>query len=244
MGYIRSAFFRSFLIQSSWNFERMQSLGFFYSIAPAIRAIHKTEDKFNEACRRHLEFFNTNPYMASAIIGASIRLEEDGASDEDIKGLKSALMGAYGALGDSLFWSSLRPLAAVCGVTFALLGFVWAAPVVFLVVYNLPHIFIRGYGMIMGHRMGIGIVSTIMLLDIPGKAQRIKKGIMFLSGVLLSLLFHILSGRGESGGSRLWTSLIVIFSVFGFYQGLEKGIRVEFLAIVAVAVSVGLGMLL
>ena len=174
MGYISSAFFRSFLIQSSWSFERMQSLGFFYSIVPAIRAIHKTEDKFKEACRRHLEFFNTNPYMAPAIIGATIRLEEDGASDDDIKRLKNALMGAYGALGDSLFWSSLRPLAAVSGVIFALLGFLWA-PGVFLVIYNLPHIFVRCYGMIMGHKMGIGIVRTIMLLDIPGKAGSIKR---------------------------------------------------------------------
>ncbi|MBI4746038.1 MAG: PTS system mannose/fructose/sorbose family transporter subunit IID [Deltaproteobacteria bacterium] len=243
MGYISSAFFRSFLIQSSWSFERMQSLGFFYSIVPAIRAIHKTEDKFKEACRRHLEFFNTNPYMAPAIIGATIRLEEDGASDDDIKGLKSALMGAYGALGDSLFWSSLRPLAAVCGIIFALLGFVWA-PCVFLVVYNLPHIFIRGYGMIMGHKMGIGIVSVIMLLDIPGKAQSIKKGILFLSGFLLSVLLFIVSGRGEGGGSYLWVSLIVICSVFGFYLGLEKGIRVEVLAFTAVVVSVVLGMFL
>lgn len=243
MDYISKAFFRSFLIQSSWSFERMQSLGFFYSVAPAIRAIHKTEDKFKEACRRHLEFFNTNPYMAPAIIGAIIRLEEDGASDDDIKGLKSALMGAYGALGDSLFWSSLRPLAAVSGVIFALLGFVWA-PVVFLVIFNLPHIFIRGYGIIMGHKMGIGIVSTIMLLDIPGKAQSIKRGILFLSGSLLSVLLFIVSGRGEWGGNHLWVSLIVIFSVFGFYLGLEKGIRVEILAVIAVVVSMALGLFL
>src|SRR4030067_1442128 len=232
MGDISISFFMSFLIQSSWSFERMQSLGFFYSIVPAIRAIHKTEDKFKEACRRHLEFFNTNPYMATAIIGATIRLEEDGASDDDIKGLKSALMGAYGALGDSLFWSSLRPLAAVSAVIFALLGFVWA-PVVFLVIFNLPHIFIRGYGMIMGHKMGIGIVRTIMLLDIPGKARRIKRGILFLSGLLLSALLFIVLGRGELGGNHLWASSIVIFSVFGFYRGLEKGIRVEVLAVIA-----------
>jgi len=243
MGYISISFFRSFLIQSSWSFERMQSLGFFYSIVPAIRAIHKTEDKFKEACRRHLEFFNTNPYMAPAIIGATIRLEEDGASDDDIKGLKSALMGAYGALGDSLFWSSLRPLAAVSAVIFALLGFVWA-PVVFLVIFNLPHIFIRGYGMIMGYKMGIGIVNTIMLLDIPGKVQSIKRGILFLSGFLFSVLLFIVLGREEGGGNHLWASLIVIFSVFGFYLGLEKGIRVEVLAFIAVVVSIVLGLFL
>ena len=142
--------------------------------------------------------------MAPAIIGAIIRLEEDGASDDDIKGLKSALMGAYGALGDSLFWSSLRPLAAVSGVIFALLGFLWA-PGVFLVIYNLPHIFVRCYGMIMGHKMGIGIVRTIMLLDIPGKARSIKKEFCFFRDSFFPLSF-LSCQRGEREGATTYGS--------------------------------------
>lgn len=243
MGYLSSAFFRSFLIQSSWSFERMQSLGFFYSVVPAIKAIHKTEDKLKEACRRHLEFFNTNPYMAPAIIGAIIKLEEDGASDDDIKGLKSALMGAYGALGDSLFWSSLRPLAAACAVISALLGFIWA-PYTFLAIYNLPHLFIRGYGIVAGHKMGIGIVKSIVLLDIPGKVQRIKKAILFLSGFLLSVLLFIASEESDGGVNFILICSIVLFSVFGFYKGLEKGIRVEILAAIAAVMSMVIGLFL
>lgn len=237
MGYVRSAFFRSFFIQSSWNFERMQSLGFFYSINPAIKAIHKTEDSLKEASKRHLEFFNTNPYMAPAIIGAAIRLEEYGASDEEIKGLKTALMGAYGAIGDSLFWGSLRPLAAITGVILALSGFLWA-PIVFLVIYNLPHIFIRCYGMFVGYRMGIGIVPAIMLLNIPDKVQKIKLGILFLAGVLLAVLLSSMTS-----GNILtypWRFFIPPLSILGFYWGLEREVRVEFLAVLAVAVSVGL----
>lgn len=239
MGYVRSAFFRSFLIQSSWNFERMQSLGFFYSINPAIKAIHKTEDNLKEASKRHLEFFNTNPYMAPAIIGAAIRLEESGASDEEIKGLKTALMGAYGAIGDSLFWGSLRPMAAITGVILALSGFLWA-PIVFLVMYNLPHIFIRGYGMLAGYRMGVGIVSAIMLLNIPDKVQKIKQGIIFLAGVLLAVLLSSMT----SGNTLTypWIFLIPPVSILGFYWGLEREVRVEFLAVLAVAVSVGLSL--
>lgn len=242
MGYISSAFLRSFLIQASWSFERMQSLGFFYSIAPAMKAIHKSEDKLKEAYKRHLEFFNTNPYMAPAIIGATIKLEEYGASDEEIKGLKTALMGAYGAVGDSLFWASLRPLAAVAGVILALYGFIWA-PLVFLAIYNLPHIFMRGYGIIIGHKMGIGIVTSIMLLDIPGKVQNIKRGILFLSGFLLSVLLFTNTGRAVEGLSHPWTSLILLPSVVGFYWGLEKGMKVEMLAVLAVVVSVFFGLL-
>lgn len=242
MGYVVSAFFRSFLIQSSWNFERMQSLGFFYSIAPAIRAINKKEDDLREASKRHLEFFNTNPYMAPAIIGATIRLEEDGASDEEIKGLKTSLMGAYGAVGDSLFWGSLRPLAAVIGVSIALKGFLWA-PLAFLVIYNLPHIFVRGYGLFIGYRTGVGVVKAVKGLDIPGKVQKIKGVTLFLSGFLLSLLFSMVSYSG-GWNSYVLVSIFLILSVFGFYWGLERGIRVELLAFLAVALSVVLGLFL
>lgn len=236
MGYVAKAFFRSFLIQSSWNFERMQSLGFFYSVAPAIRVIHKTKEALKEASDRHLEFFNTNPYMAPAIIGATIRMEEDGASGEEIKDLKSALMGVYGAVGDALFWGSLRPLAAVSGVAFALQGCLWA-PLVFLLVYNLPHLFVRAYGMFMGYRLGIGVVNAIIRLDIPNRVKDIKGVTLFTTGVLLSVLFSI-AGIRSGYGSNIWISVLLSLSVFGFYWGLERGIRVEALAALAVAVSV------
>jgi len=228
MGYLRRAFFRSFLIQSSWNFERMQSLGFFYSIAPALKSIYKNREGLEKASRRHLEFFNTNPYMAPAIIGATIRMEEDGASDEEIRGLKVGLMGAYGAIGDSLFWASLRPLAAVIGVAFALHGFLWA-PIVFFVIYNIPHIFIRGYGMVMGYRMGPGVVNAVKGLDIPARAQKIKAGILFVAGFLLSLLLSMVALMMK-GSFDILIFMIFISSVLGFYLGLEKGIKVELLA--------------
>lgn len=235
MGYIGSAFFRSLLIQSSWNFERMQSLGFFYSIAPAIRAIHKTEG-LKEAAKRHLEFFNTNPYMAPAIIGATIKLEEEGASDGEIKDLKNGLMGAYGAVGDSLFWNSLRPFAAVLGVILAVKGLIWA-PLVFLSVYNLPHLFIRTYGLVTGYRRGRGVVDALRKLDIPGKVQAIKGGTIFLAGALLSVVEH-----GMEYGIRIW--MLLILFVFVSYTGLERGIRVEILAGAAVAMSMILSLFL
>lgn len=242
MGYLRSAFFRSFLIQSSWSFERMQSLGFFYSIAPAISSIHKGKDDLAEAYKRHLEFFNTNPYMAPAIIGAAIKLEEEGASGEDIKGLKAGLMGAYGAVGDSLFWGALRPLGAVAGVALALYGFMWA-PIVFLIIYNLPHIFMRCYGIIIGYRMGTGIVTAIKGLDIPGKVQKIRVFTLFISGILFSALFYAAKG-GVKGGSDIILFISLALSVYGFYWGLEKGMRVEMLAVLAVAISVVFGVFL
>ncbi|SUC27244.1 PTS system mannose-specific EIID component [Providencia rustigianii] len=37
---IRGVFLRSNLLQGSWNFERMQALGFCYSMVPVIRRLY------------------------------------------------------------------------------------------------------------------------------------------------------------------------------------------------------------
>lgn len=57
---IRGVFLRSNLLQGSWNFERMQALGFCYSMVPVIRRLYpENNDERKQAIKRHLEFFNT-----------------------------------------------------------------------------------------------------------------------------------------------------------------------------------------
>ncbi len=49
----------------SWNFERMQALGFCFSMVPAIRRLYpENNEARKQAIRRHLEFFNTQPFVA------------------------------------------------------------------------------------------------------------------------------------------------------------------------------------
>lgn len=56
---IRGVFLRSNLFQGSWNFERMQALGFCFSMVPAIRRLYpENNEARKQAIRRHLEFFN------------------------------------------------------------------------------------------------------------------------------------------------------------------------------------------
>ncbi len=54
---IRGVFLRSNLFQGSWNFERMQALGFCFSMVPAIRRLYpENNEARKQAIRRHLEF--------------------------------------------------------------------------------------------------------------------------------------------------------------------------------------------
>ncbi len=53
---IRGVFLRSNLFQGSWNFERMQALGFCFSMVPAIRRLYpENNEARKQAIRRHLE---------------------------------------------------------------------------------------------------------------------------------------------------------------------------------------------
>lgn len=98
-GDVRAVFIRSNLLQGSWNFERMQALGFCFSMVPVIRRLYpENDDARKQAIRRHLEFFNTHPYVAAPVLGVTMAMEEqraNGAAIDDgaINGLKVGLMG-------------------------------------------------------------------------------------------------------------------------------------------------------
>ena len=96
-------FWRSLWLQSSWSFEGMQSLGFAYAVSPALQRIHGKEEGSRLSRVRHLEFFNTHPFLAAAILGCVVRMEELGEGEETLSHAKTALMGAYGAVGDAFY---------------------------------------------------------------------------------------------------------------------------------------------
>lgn len=56
---LNKAFIRSNFLMASSNFERMQALGAYYSVVPALKRIYADRPKEErvEAIRRHLEFF-------------------------------------------------------------------------------------------------------------------------------------------------------------------------------------------
>lgn len=69
-------FWRSFPLQASFNFERMQNVGFCYSMLPVLKKLYTDKKELSAALKRHLEFFNTTPQTVTFITGACIALEE------------------------------------------------------------------------------------------------------------------------------------------------------------------------
>lgn len=118
---LKSVFFRSLTMEYSWNYERQQHMGYCFSMLPIIRRVYKNKDDQAAAAKRHMEFFNTTPYVSTLILGISAAMEEANANEEDfdessINSVKAALMSPLAGIGDSLFWERCvsSPLAWVC----------------------------------------------------------------------------------------------------------------------------------
>jgi len=194
---------RTFFLQASWNFEKLQNLGFFYVLAPALRFFY-TGDDLSAACRRHLEYFNTHPYMASPVVGSVLALEEKNCRGEKsylgIQEFKRMVMAPYAAMGDAFFWGGVRPAAAGVSLFFAIRGSYWA-PVIFLVLYNVPHLYFRTVGLFQGYARGLKVVELLQRRRLPDMAIRIKEGtVVLLGGLCAYLTFFTLREESVPAG--------------------------------------------
>lgn len=151
---------RSLLVQASFNYERMQGGGWLYSLIPALRKFHKNKNDFEHSLIDHAEFFNTHPFLVTFIMGVVLAMEQKKADRAAIRGIKIALMGPLGGIGDALFFLTLLPISAGIGASLAVQGN-FAGPIIFLIIFNAIH-FAAVFGLIhVGYNAGIKAVSKL-----------------------------------------------------------------------------------
>ncbi|HGN9467512.1 PTS mannose transporter subunit IID [Providencia stuartii] len=188
---IRGVFLRSNLLQGSWNFERMQALGFCYSMVPVIRRLYpENNDERKQAIKRHLEFFNTHPYVAAPILGVTMAMEEQRANGADIddgaiNGIKVGLMGPLAGVGDPIFWGTVRPVFAALGAGIAMTGNL-LGPILFFVLFNLVRLLTLYYGVAYGYKKGVDIVQDIG----GGFLQKLTEGASILGLFVMGALVN------------------------------------------------------
>ena len=193
---LNACFIRSNLLQGSWNFERMQALGYCFGIVPAIRRLYpEGSQERKDAIKRHLEFYNTQPFVTAPILGANLAMEEQRANgapidDAAINGVKVGLMGPLAGVGDPIFWGTARPVFAALGAGIAQSGSL-LGPILFFVLFNAVRLFVRYWGIQYGYKKGLEIVS-----DMGGGAlQKITEAAsilgLFVMGALVNKWTHI-----------------------------------------------------
>lgn len=162
---LMKVFWRSFTMEWSWNYERQSNMSYTYAMIPIINKLYKTTKDKSDALKRHLEFFNTTPHISTLMLGISTAMEEinaksDGFDTSSINNVKVGLMGPLAGIGDSFFWGTLRVIATGIGTSLALQGNI-LGPILFLLVFNVPHILVRYLFMFWGYKLGAGVLDKI-----------------------------------------------------------------------------------
>ena len=179
---------RSTFLQGSWNYERMQNGGWAYSMIPAIKKLYTTKEERSAALKRHLEFFNTHPYLASPVLGVTLALEEERANgapvdDVAIQGVKVGMMGPLAGVGDPVFWFTVRPMLGALGASLALSGNI-LGPILFFLFWNIIRWSFMWFTQEFGYRTGSKITDNLG----GGLLQKITKGASILGMFVLAAL--------------------------------------------------------
>ena len=161
----KKVWWRHQFLQGSWNYERMQNGGWAFSIIPAIKELYTEKEDQVEALRRHLEFYNTHPYVSSPVMGVTLAMEEERASgtpidDAAIQGVKIGMMGPLAGVGDPVFWFTLRPILGALGASFALSGSL-IGPLLFFLLWNLIRMVFEWKTQEMGYKAGNEITKDL-----------------------------------------------------------------------------------
>ena len=176
-------------LQGSWNYERMQNGGWCYAIIPAIKKLYSKEEDRAAALKRHLEFYNTHPYVSAPVMGVTLALEEERANgmpvdDQTVQGVKVGMMGPLAGVGDPVFWFTVRPILGALGASLALSGSI-VGPLLFFVVWNLVRIAFLWYTQEFGYKVGTSIAKDMS----GGLLGKVTEGAsilgMFIIGALV-----------------------------------------------------------
>lgn len=166
--FYRKLFWRQNWLMFCTSYTKQQAVTYSWTLEPFLEKIYgKDTPELYAAMLRHQTFFNTTPMMAPFIMALNLSMERE---NHDTKGkfdatsitaIKSALMGPFAGLGDSVQQGALRIIATGIAIGFCQKG-MWLGPLLFLLIYNIPNFLIRWYGAKLGYTVGQDFVQKAM----------------------------------------------------------------------------------
>lgn len=176
-----ASFWRYFWsFQISWNYERMQALGFAYAMEPVLRKLFPNDADYEDALNRHLVFFNTNPVVgAPLIIGSAIAMEEAGAP-ASAEGVKIALMGPLAGVGDTIIWALYNSIIFTIGASLALQQNI-LGPLFVVFMVAVPYTIVRYWQFMWAYGQGKTLATSLA----SGMLERVTEGATILGLIVI-----------------------------------------------------------
>lgn len=243
---LKKVFWRSFTLEGSWNYERMANMGYAYSMIPVLKKLYTNKKDLGAALKRHLEFINITPHIVTLLLGISSAMEEQNANDENfdessISSVKTALMGPIAGIGDSIFWGTLKIIAAGVGISLASKGNI-LGPILFLLIFNIPHYILRYICMFGGYKLGTGMINKVEESGIMGKVIQgaailglMVIGAMTATMVTFTLPFTVGSGETAVPLQEILDGIMPALLPLGLtvvvYYLLGKGVKANYIII-------------
>lgn len=192
--FLKKAFWRSATLFASVSPAKQGASGFCYSMIPCIDHFYKDPQEKKEALVRSMSYFSTTVACSTFIMGLVASMEKENSQKKDfdtnsINAVKFSLMGPLAGIGDSVFWGVLRVIAAGIAISMGQSGNL-LAPIVFLLLFNIPAILVRYYGTFLGYQLGSSYIEKIYssgLMGILTKAVSIV-GLMMVGGMTAQMV--------------------------------------------------------
>ena len=255
---LRKLFYRSLALEANFNFETWQNTGFAFCIIPVLKKLYHGKQAMSAALRRHLQFFNTSTYGSTLILGITAAMEEQYSRDEhfdesSINSVKLGLMGPLAGVFDSLFWGTLKVIAAGVGTSLALKGHITGA-ILFVLLFNVPHLLLRYRLTFIGYRtgtkflqnlaqnnvmdrltLGASIMGLMVVGAMPATLMSIKTGFTLGDGASAVTLQNVLD--------QIVPAMIPLALTFAVYYFVKKGVKTTYLLLGLLALGLVSGAL-
>lgn len=250
---VNELFWSSFMLENCYNYERQQALGYAIGMWPAIKRYYTSKEERGEALVRHMAIFNTTPHLVSAINGISTVMEKEASQNPNfdksiINNVKVGLMGPLAGIGDSFFWGTLRIIAAGIGISLAQQGSALGA-VLFLLIFNIPHIIIRYYGTVLGYKFGTSLMNNA---KDSGVLQMVSKGATIVGLMVIGAMSASMVGMstpyaiqiGETNFEfqtyldQIFPLLLPLLYTLAMFGLLKKGFKPTTILLITIAVGI------
>ncbi|MDY0189631.1 MAG: PTS system mannose/fructose/sorbose family transporter subunit IID [Desulfuromonas sp.] len=214
---------RCLFVQSSWNYRQFQGLGWCVALLPELREFYPS-DKLAAVLSKYLRYFNTNTFFVSSVAGATIAIEAKHSQGCDVPieahQYADAVMAPVAAVGDALFWGGYRSLICCFAVALAAYGF-WWAPILLVVLFNLPVVVVRICGVWIGYNHGAAVIGMVQRAHLADVALVLKRATVVLLGAVCAVLVH---GAHLPLGWAMATNALVVAIVLAAVFCLRKGV--------------------
>ncbi|MEX1484210.1 MULTISPECIES: PTS system mannose/fructose/sorbose family transporter subunit IID [Enterococcus] len=250
----RSVLWRWFFTSSvSSNYEKMQALAYCYVVLPFLKIAYKNKpEALQKAVLNHLQFFNTNPWVAPYILGINVAMEEnaDENTEEAVTSIKTGLMGPVAGLGDSLFvvipWTIFGAIAANMAIDGSPVGILlWIVVSVALKLVSIP-LFNAGYA------SGTKLIATIekslkLLTESTSILGLMVVGALIPSVVKANITLNFKQGnfsmKGQDILDQIMPGLLPALLVGLVFWALKKNVKPIYLILGVMVLSIVLAAL-